>query len=53
MLGSQPVIDLHHHFLPPSLFRELEAMAGGKPRLVNEKISITLNPDIADIDAHF
>jgi aminocarboxymuconate-semialdehyde decarboxylase len=46
------VVDLHHHYLPERVLAELQQMAGGKPRLVNKRISITLNPDIADLDAH-
>jgi predicted TIM-barrel fold metal-dependent hydrolase len=52
MAEDRLVIDLHHHFLPGSVLAELQQMAGGKPRLVNDRISITLNPDIADLDAH-
>lgn len=46
------VIDLHHHFIPPDLFRELESRAGGRPRLVSDELSITLNPVLHDVDAH-
>lgn len=46
------VIDLHHHFVPPGLFRELESRAGGRPRLVTDELSITLNPVLHDVDTH-
>jgi len=52
MPDDRPVVDLHHHYLPESVLQELQQMAGGRPRLVNDRISITLNPDISDIDAH-
>lgn len=52
MLDGRAVIDLHHHFAPPAVLAELAQMADGKPRLVNERISITLNPHLADAGAH-
>lgn len=47
-----PVVDVHHHYLPPQVLADLESRAGGAPRLVNERISITLHPMLADVDAH-
>lgn len=47
-----PVVDLHHHFVPEGVLDQLRAMAGGKGRLVNDRISITLNPDLCDAEAH-
>jgi predicted TIM-barrel fold metal-dependent hydrolase len=38
--------------MPESVLNQLREMAGGKGRLVNERISVTLNPDIADIESH-
>ena len=46
------VIDMHHHFLPEVVVDRLRRMAGGAPRLVDERISITLSPLLADVDAH-
>jgi len=52
MTESMLIVDTHHHFLPAEVLGRLQEMAGGKPRLVNDRISITLNPDLADIAAH-
>jgi|GEM_PF-204735 len=46
------VVDVHHHYLPPEVLSTLRARAGGAPRLVDERISITLSPLLADADAH-
>lgn len=47
-----PTVDLHHHFLPHAVFDRLADEAGGAPRLINDRISITLTPDLADADVH-
>jgi predicted TIM-barrel fold metal-dependent hydrolase len=47
-----PVIDVHHHFLPPAVFDRLKAEAGGAPRLVTDRLSLTLSPDLPDVDRH-
>ena len=52
MLEGQRVIDVHHHFLPRVVFDELKAQAGGAPRLINDKISITLSEDLHRVDSH-
>ena len=52
MLSGLPVIDLHHHYIPPALLTSLQALANGKARLVNHLVSVTLNPDLADVEAH-
>ncbi|HUY07058.1 MAG TPA: amidohydrolase family protein [Acidimicrobiales bacterium] len=46
------VVDLHHHFMPLNVLEQLRIVSGGKARLINEKISIALNPDLADGEAH-
>lgn len=43
---------MHHHFLPERVLDRLRRLAGGAPRLVNEVISITLSPLLADGEAH-
>jgi predicted TIM-barrel fold metal-dependent hydrolase len=52
MLEGQRVIDVHHHFLPRTVFDELQAEAGGAPRLINDKISITLSEDLHRVESH-
>ncbi|MBV8084771.1 MAG: amidohydrolase family protein, partial [Chloroflexi bacterium] len=52
MPGSSPVVDVHHHFLPPQVLEELRQQAGGAPRLVNDRISITLTAALADPAVH-
>lgn len=49
---SPGVVDVHHHYLPPQVLSALQAEAGGASRLVNDRISITLQPLLADVDAH-
>ncbi len=46
------VVDLHHHFMPRNVLDQLRVVSGGKERLITEKISIALNPDLADGEAH-
>jgi aminocarboxymuconate-semialdehyde decarboxylase len=52
MAEPEPVIDVHHHFLPRAVFERLRAEAGGGRRLVNEHISITLSDELHDAQAH-
>lgn len=52
MTNHDPVIDLHHHFLPNAVFERLKAEAGGKRRLSNDTISITLSEDLHDAAKH-
>src|ERR1051325_1220240 len=52
MSDAPRVIDVHHHFLPRAVFDRLQAQAGGAPRLVNERISLTLSANLFDVDAH-
>jgi predicted TIM-barrel fold metal-dependent hydrolase len=49
---SARVVDVHHHYLPPQVLSALQRQAGGASRLVNDRISITLQPLLADVDAH-
>jgi aminocarboxymuconate-semialdehyde decarboxylase len=46
------VVDVHHHFLPRAVFARLKAEAGGAPRLVTGRISLTLSEDLPDVDTH-
>lgn len=46
------VVDLHHHFIPRAVFDDLARQAGGARRLLTDRISVTLNPVLPDIDAH-
>lgn len=50
--GGPPVVDVHHHFLPATVFERLKAMAGGARRLVTDRISMTLSEDLHDVDGH-
>lgn len=43
---------MHHHFLPEAVLERLRARAGGAPRLVDDRISITLSPLLGDCAAH-
>jgi predicted TIM-barrel fold metal-dependent hydrolase len=52
MLNGTRVIDVHHHFLPRSVFDELKEQAGGAGRLVNERISITLSDNLHRVESH-
>ena len=51
MASTEPIIDVHHHFMPPALFDRLAAAAGGR-RIVTNEISLTLNPSRKDLEAH-
>ena len=46
------VVDVHHHFLPRAVFDRLKAEAGGAPRLVTDRISLTLSADLPDVERH-
>lgn len=46
------VVDVHHHFLPEEVVADLRRRSGGAPRLVDDRISITLSPVLSDVDAH-
>jgi predicted TIM-barrel fold metal-dependent hydrolase len=52
MPDATPVIDVHHHFLPRSVFDQLKAEAGGARRLVNDRLSITLSDDLHRVESH-
>jgi predicted TIM-barrel fold metal-dependent hydrolase len=52
MLEDTPVIDVHHHFLPRAVFDGLQAQAGGAKRLVNDRISLTLSPNLYNVEEH-
>lgn len=52
MFEDLVVVDTHHHFLPDVLLSHLRELSGGEPRLVNDRISVTLNPDLASVPAH-
>lgn len=52
MIEGTRVVDVHHHFLPRAVFDDLKAQAGGARRLVNDRISITLNEDLTSVEAH-
>ena len=45
-------IDLHHHYIPRSVFDDLVDRAGGRPRLVTDELSVTLDPRLPDLDEH-
>jgi predicted TIM-barrel fold metal-dependent hydrolase len=51
-MDRDPVIDLHHHFLPRAVFDRLKAEAGGGRRLSNDYISLTLSEDLHDAGQH-
>lgn len=51
MAAAEPIVDVHHHYMPGPLFDRLAAQAGGR-RIVTNEISLTLNPARRDIDAH-
>jgi predicted TIM-barrel fold metal-dependent hydrolase len=51
VLEDLVIVDAHHHFLPAGVLAHLRELAGGQPRLVNDRISVTLNPDLASTAA--
>lgn len=52
MATREPVIDVHHHFMPRAVFDRLKAEAGGQRRLSNDYISISLSEDLHDVSQH-
>ncbi len=52
MIEDTRVIDVHHHFLPKAVFDDLKAQANGAPRLVNDRISLTLSEDLHSVQTH-
>lgn len=50
--GRPPRIDVHHHFLPERVMERLREKAGGAPRLVDDRISMTLSPLLSDVQSH-
>lgn len=52
MIDGSPVLDIHHHFVPDAVFGELVALAGGAPRLVTDRISMTLSEDLHEPQTH-
>jgi predicted TIM-barrel fold metal-dependent hydrolase len=51
MASADPVVDVHHHYMPPAVFERLAAQAGGR-RIVTREISLTLSPARRDLEAH-
>ncbi len=51
MAQTEPIVDVHHHYMPAVLFDRLAAQAGGK-RIVTKEISLTLHPSRKDLEAH-
>jgi predicted TIM-barrel fold metal-dependent hydrolase len=51
MASAEPIIDVHHHYMPALLFDRLAGQAGGR-RIVTQEISLTLHPSRKDLEAH-
>ena len=51
MAQAELIVDVHHHYMPATLFDRLAAQAGGK-RIVTKEISLTLHPSRKDLAAH-
>ena len=51
MAAAKLIVDVHHHYMPATLFDRLAAQAGGR-RIVTNEISLTLNPSRKDLEAH-
>src|SRR5574342_474704 len=51
MASPELIVDVHHHYMPVSLFDRLAAQAGGR-RIVTNEISLTLNPSRKDLETH-
>src|SRR5262249_49965313 len=51
MASTELIVDVHHHYMPPSLFDRLAAQAGGR-RIVTNEISLTLHPSRKELEAH-
>jgi len=50
-MAAELIVDVHHHFMPPTVFDRLAQQAGGK-RIVTNEISLTLHPSRKDLEAH-
>jgi predicted TIM-barrel fold metal-dependent hydrolase len=51
MASPQLIVDVHHHYMPATLFDRLAAQAGGR-RIVTKEISLTLHPSRKDLESH-
>jgi predicted TIM-barrel fold metal-dependent hydrolase len=51
MTAAEFIVDVHHHYMPATLFDRLAAQAGGR-RIVTNEISLTLHPSRKDLEAH-
>ena len=51
MASAELIVDVHHHYMPATLFDRLAAQAGGR-RIVTNEISLTLHPSRKDLEAH-
>jgi predicted TIM-barrel fold metal-dependent hydrolase len=51
MASAELIVDVHHHYMPATLFDRLAAQAGGR-RIVTKEISLTLHPSRKDLGAH-
>jgi 2,3-dihydroxybenzoate decarboxylase len=51
MALNEPIVDVHHHYMPRPLFDRLAAQAGGR-RIVTREISLTLSPARRDLEQH-
>ena len=48
MASAELIVDVHHHYMPATLFDRLAARAGGR-RIVTKEISLTLHPSRKDL----
>jgi predicted TIM-barrel fold metal-dependent hydrolase len=51
MASAELIVDVHHHYMPATLFDRLAAQAGDR-RIVTKEISLTLHPSRKDLEAH-
>jgi predicted TIM-barrel fold metal-dependent hydrolase len=51
MASAELIVDVHHHYMPATLFDRLAAQAGGR-RIITKEISLTLHPSRKDLEAH-
>jgi len=51
MAPAELIVDVHHHYMPATLFDRLAAQAGGR-RIVTNEISLTLHPSRKDLEVH-
>jgi predicted TIM-barrel fold metal-dependent hydrolase len=51
MAAPELIVDVHHHYMPATLFDRLAAQSGGR-RIVTNEISLTLHPSRKDLEAH-